>query len=531
MNAILNGSYLGHTDNHAIFINAPLNLVLQFLYTICGSIPWYPIILLLAIIIPLIIFIIKEQKNKQLWLPIAFLLPVMIPSICGLTFTTTAAMLAIIALESFMLHEDDFVFPSACMALCYCLREEMFIVGCAFLLVAIAYKLTERKWKQVLKTIGCTALISLLFISLNTLLYCNSTWQNYKEINSKRVNVYDYTWFIPYENAPELYEKYDISYEQYLLVDNYDMALESADWSEILSKVSQIQVDYYGDYSISAQFKRDAVLTLRVAFYRARHTYADFFWPYGALVLFLYLATLASIIISKKWIRLLPVGALLIGRNLIWMYLLLRGRFPDRVYISICGMECILLTTMAIHLFSVSKIKHERIKLIVNIVISLACAIVGIAQGATVVSTNVQHATDEQDYEKLYTFISQNPDSTYLLDVRTMLGDTGKIFDTGKTQDNYFQLGGWISESPLIYERIDQLIEKNNISEKLTKDRYDATDLLYYGEDIYFVVSEERGTEWMNKYLSSRYSDASLTIIDRIDGEKETFLICKTISE
>ena len=36
MNAILNGSYLGHTDSHAFFVNAPVSNVLQLLYSIVG---------------------------------------------------------------------------------------------------------------------------------------------------------------------------------------------------------------------------------------------------------------------------------------------------------------------------------------------------------------------------------------------------------------------------------------------------------------------------------------------------------------
>jgi len=527
MNAILNGSYLGHTDNHSIFINAPLNIILQILYSIAGFIPWYPIMLILAIIIPVIILIYNERKSKRLLMFVAILLPTMIPALLGLTFTTTSAMLAIMAISSFMLREEDFVFPAVCMSLCYCFREEIFFVSCAFILVAYIYRLTEKKWKPVIKNFSLTTFLFLLLWGLTASMYSNAEWQNYKDFNAKRVQTYDYTWYVPYENAPELYEKYGVTYAQYLLVENYDISLESADWSEILSNIQKINIDYYGDYSIEAQIKRDVILTLRVGFYRARHMYADNFWPYGALVLLLYVCAFIGVIFSKQWLRLLPIFCLLLGRNFIWMYLLLKGRFPDRIYISICGLECILLAAMAINLFSTVKFKKERIRQIINIAIAISCAAVGIVQGCIVISTNIQHSNTEKDYEKLYAYIAEHEESTYLLDVRTMLGDTGKLFDTDTTQDNYFQLGGWISESPLMYERIHQLVEENNLYETLGKSNYDATDILLYGNNVYFVVSEERGTEWMNDYLASRNSESSLMIVDIVAGDNETYLICK----
>lgn len=548
MNAILNGSYLGHTDSHAFFVNAPVSNVLQLLYSIVGWIPWYPLMLFSAVCLPLGIFLFKEKGKLDRLELFALFLPVFLPALFGFTFTTASAMLVIVGLGVFLLRKDEVLFPALCMAFSYCLRSEMFVAGCAFLLVAVVHRLLEREWKGVCKTIGCMVALVVLFAGLNSLMYRSPQWQQYQEVNEKRVSIYDYTWFIPYEKAPELYEKYDVSYEQYLLVDNYAMAMEATDWSELLSKVDQIQIDYDGDYSLEGRLKQDPMLTLRVGFYRVRHTFADLFWPFGALVLVLYAGLGIAILCSKKWLAVIPTACLLMGRTLIWMYLLLRGRFPDRVYLSVCGMECMLLAGILWKLLPLVKWKKWG-----AMALAVACALCGLWQGATMTLQQVEHAKEEEAYETLYRYMEANEDNTYLLDVRTMLSDTGKVFDFDTKQDNYFQLGGWISASPVLQERMEQVARAEGISSQSgqpatndegaggdgrtdtdhkmaenTEDKpVDAGDLLRYGSRVYFVVDETRGVDWMSTYMAGRFPGTEMEVVERLSAEDKVFFICK----
>ena len=532
MNAILNGSYLGHTDSHAFFVNAPVSNVLQLLYSIVGWIPWYPLMLLAAICLPLGVFVFREKEKRDRLVLFALFLPVFLPALFGFTFTTASAMLVLVGLGAFLLRREEVLFPSLCMAFAYCLRSEIFVVGCAFLLVAVLHRLLEREWKNVGKMLGCMVVLVAVFFGLNSLMYRSPQWQQYQEVNEKRVGIYDYTWYVPYEDAPELYEKYDVSYEQYLLVDNYAMAMEAADWSKLLSKVDQIQIEYDGDYSLEGRLKRDPLLTLRVGFYRVRYTFADLFWPFGALVLALYGGLGIAILCSKRWLVVIPTACLLMGRTIIWMYLLLRGRFPDRVYLSICGMECILLAGMLWKLLpSVIWKKWGTIAL------AGACALCGLWQGTTVILQQVDHAKIEKSYEILYQYLEEHEDNTYLLDVRTMLGDTGKVLDFDTTQDNYFQLGGWISASPVLQERMEQVAltegisaqtgQSAQLSEPATDKPVDGADLLRYGSRVYFVVEETRGLDWMSAYMTARFPGTKMEVTERLAGEDRVFLICK----
>ena len=214
----------------------------------------------------------------------------------------------------------------------------------------------------------------------------------------------------------------------------------------------------------------------------------------------------------------IPTACLLMGRTIIWMYLLLRGRFPDRVYLSVCGMECILLAGMLWKLLpSVIWKKWGTIAL------AGACALCGLWQGTTVILQQVDHAKIEKSYEILYQYLEEHEDNTYLLDVRTMLGDTGKVLDFDTTQDNYFQLGGWISASPVLQERMEQVA----LAEGVTDKSVDGADLLRYGSRVYFVVEETRGMDWMSAYMAARFPGTKMEVTERLAGEDRVFLICK----
>ncbi len=498
---LLSGVYTGDPSPYSVFIKSPLSLFFTGLYKLMPAIPWYPVILLLLMIVPSVALLYITRRNKkELAINSVILFLTIIPASIQLTFTLEAAALIVIAL--LYLSTDCKYTPyigGFLLALSYCVRSEMFIVGVAFSMVVLLWKLFQKDLKSFAGFLGSLIICTGLFFACNSLLYNSAGWDEFYEVNTQRVNVYDYTWYIPYENAPQLYEAHNVSYEDYLLIDNYALSLEEKNWSGILKEIADITYEYYPPYSLAGQLYHAASAYIK---YSISHLI-----PFGVLIYFTYIYVWCISIRKKKFALLFTSLCLFAGRNLIWLYLFWRGRFPDRVSFSICAIECATLAILIKALIS-----KESLKFVCPIVVSLNFAAAVFMIVTTAITCHNQSLLNSR-FDSLQEYMLSHPDKTYLLDVRSVNNFSEKIWHTSSTPNNYFQVGGWYCNSPVLQQRVKALVPSGSGVQSP-----DCTDILVLNPDVTFVIDEHQSLDWVVRYVASRYPEAALIIEDTVES-------------
>lgn len=506
MMELLSGKYTGFPNSHSIFIKSPISHLIAFFYSICNVIPWYPIILISLIIIPVVLLILteKDKKKKRIML---ILLPLLVVSpIIQLTFTTVAAvMVATSMLYFFRASKKNTFFAAILFALSYSVRNEIFLVALAFYLVAILWKLINKEYKNVILFFVTTLVFATASLCINNFEYSSSEWSEYKEINDKRVTLYDYTWYIPYENAASLYESHGISYEEYLLIDNYALTFENQDWTHTLSEASAITSEYYKPYPPITKLYHSVISYLKTSF--TEYAFLSIF------VLALYCILFFNLLSTRKFLNSLLALCLFLGRNLIWIYLVWKGRLPERITISLFLIEIILLISM---IYEYNASKYKKLFTYAGVILYTLASIVLVISCITTYTT---HCKGQKKFDSLKAYMVSHPNKTFLLDVRSVNNFNEPMWDTSASQHNYFQTGGWFSASPIIKERINSLTTDSSIEFP------DSVDVLVNNPSVTFVLSKDRDNGWLETYVSSRYPNAECYVEDIIVSDNVEFIV------
>jgi hypothetical protein len=216
----------------------------------------------------------------------------------------------------------------------------------------------------------------------------------------------------------------------------------------------------------------------------------------------------------KKWKQILFLGILFMGRSSIWIYLLIQGRFPERVSVSLYLIELLLLLGIGLSSVSVQKSELKKAGLLVSTVLLLGIG--AYLTKDTFEKVEVQtKAQREWDVFKKYGRI--NYDTTYLMDVFSTV-EYGEYLFAGEN-DNIMLLGGWLTDSPLAKDRIAALGGR------------DASEVLSTNEDVRLVVCPERGCDWMEEYLAGRFPGSRLVCENELDLGDGSFLIYRLEKE
>ena len=232
--SILSGSLLGTPDGHSIYLRYPLSGLLSLLYRLIPSVSWYSLVLLgcylfTGVVIGNVLVRCYRKQGKKAWGCLAFaatlILFLVLPEFIKLHYTVCAAVLAGGAILHTMTGKNIWISPLALLFV-YCIRKDVFLLALPFWLVAMLWKLREREWKRLLRTVAIFGAFSVVLMGLNAFFYRSDAWQEYEQYNDSRTKVYDYSWFKQYEEIADAYQEYGISYKQYQMLDNYALTLD-----------------------------------------------------------------------------------------------------------------------------------------------------------------------------------------------------------------------------------------------------------------------------------------------------------------
>lgn len=525
LRSILSGTYLGTPDGHAIYMRYPLTGILSTLYRITDAVPWLTIFFTVCIAACFYLILLsvwksftsKSNRMAGICLAASLFFLLFFRHFLIMHYTLIAALVAGTALlltmraPSYDNHNSYYAGSLFLLFLSYMIRSQVFFLALPFLAIAVLWKLGDTKdrvslkqnFRSCLRYLGILLLGTLVLILTHKVMYGSDSWQKFEDYNDARTRVYDYTSLLPYEEYPDVYQEIGITESQYTLLTRYATALDDSVTTEQLNQLANATEEIIG-----AQISQKDLFIKRFQEYKYR-AFHEQDAPYNVVVILSYLVISLLCLAHRQWYRLLLLIMLAGGRSLIWLFLMMRGRYPERVTISLYLIETLLLVGMILHFADKRKRKKtgaQRLSPLATILLIAATAVC-LPYAANEVNTAYTEAVlqkkNQQEWEQLLTYMQENDDSFFYIDVYSIVSVSGMQYDTAD-YENYLLLGGWTTQSSLFKEKQSELGYAT------------PAEALASGSPFYLVVKEGKPVLWFEEYLASIGYSSTFALYDRV---------------
>ena len=516
MMEIVSGQYLGMPDPHTIFMGYWYSLFLTGLYTVLPNVDWYAfcyIVMQVMCMILILFRLVRERERK--WekvlcavLALSSFAAFGVQATVQLSFTTTAAVLGVTVVFLYATAEKlewkDAAFLFFLLFLTSQVRFDIFCMTvpvCAVLWIFRVAVQGQRERIQFLMPAAALAVLALAMLG-NYAGYGSAEWRAYKSYDNSRTAIYDFPnyTFPEYEGAEELYSSVGIetkSRARTLINYNY-----TAD--------DQITPEFFRDYIEAYQKMYSSEQTVVQRLIQSVKDYLkgvrdNRFYMQHLLGLAMYAGLVILALWKKEWgllAKTLCTGGI---QGIMWIYLLYKGRIPDRVIYS---MNLMLLVTAFLlwrEIFSRISLSGAARKAGALACMFVLCYLAG-AQTAKFRGKNQELGRWNQNIESLKEYCMEHPDNFYFNDVTSLAFTTYnvRLWRDQPYVMNYMSLGDWMSFSPIWKKKLEQEgIES-------------VKEALYGRNNVYLICSFDKGLE----YLVSLYPNVECTEVDDIPGFK-----------
>lgn len=532
MKNIMAGVYTGTPDGHNMQTLYILGAFISLCYKMCRPFSWYGLFLLFCQMGSLYLVGVRLLKlcqsrlakaGSMLFLSV-FTWGIILPHIMAVQYTFTCAMLAGTAVFLFLTTPEElsvkqFVIcniPSMVLVvLAYQLRTEMLLLAFPFIGLAGLFRWTEEKkffqkenYCKYGIVLGCI-LIGMLFSRIiDFAAYGSGEWRNFLAFFEERTQVYDFhPDVITSGEHKDFLASIGLSDMEQELLANYNFGLSEKIDEEILSEIAAYassDTDYFSDIPKHCKFY----------LYRTLHETDA---PYNKLVIFGYLclafigvyAICADRTDKKKISVLWKLLLLGIVRTCLWMFILIRGRDPERITHSLYLIESMVLAGMLYKNISFRKNSAP----VIAVLCGLLCAGCLPHQLTQVFAEQERREEVNRDNAAIAQYCREHPDNFYFEDVYSTVGFSEKMFrDVDNSLANYDIMGGWMCKSPLYREKL----EKFGI--------VTMEDALLSADNVYFIMETgepDDSTEWLRAYYREKGIAVSIGAVESIgDGYK-----------
>lgn len=539
MRSILSGAYTGTPDGHAVYMQYPLTGFLAILYRVAGGVPWLEVFFTLCIVACMILL---ASRFEQPVIGCLFAVVLFVPFCLYMHYTLVAALLAGTAVFLLATGQKR-ICPLVLFLLAYMIRSQVGYLSLPFVACAMVWQVViapEKAWKQQIidwiKYSGVLLGSMAVCLLINSACYSSPEWKEYLAYNDSRTLLYDYTDFLSTDKYREEYAAYGMTAEEYAILTSYDTMLDGSLDAVKMQEVAQaVSLGMEQDTSFLQQVK-DCVLK-----YYNQIRYSDA--PYNYIWMIAYVLLAVGFLICRKWLPLLILTILGVGRSSIWMYLIWKGRFPERVSLSLYIMELMILLGMGIWLVRrdlfkrtevgaigestetentivndtmkadvtevaetvrdsgllTKRVKGCAIAVLLVILVFFACY----QWKATTAKVQYQ-AGVQREWNMLKNYCEEDRDRLYLVDVFSVVEYAGMQYE--KDAENMMLLGGWMSAGPLANKRFAEL----GFS--------DGAECLYYCENVSLIAELGADMSWLEEYLQNRFGECKLEIVAEINS-------------
>lgn len=521
IDSILSGSFY-RIYPYSYYFSGILGAVISLLYTIVRVVPWFGIFIISINALSVFAFEYVAfnrfygKKNRVLAVVLInaviaglFLSNTVLPHYTVVASQAGAAGLALFITSE---KEKQFIAPIAFFLITYLIRENVFFMLIPFVGLAFIYLLLVNKERNIRKYIiyalSFFAVFAVLFVT-NRGMMSSDKWQEYKQFNDIRTEVYDYVGIAKDEEAVSFYKEKNMSVSDIELLRSYNILLEDSDKiAEELNVIAEYAKERLSFVGMKKQLRK------AVEVYVWRVLFEDTDAPYNYLVILLYPLCLIALIVCKQYLQIIPLAFLGIYRNAIWLFLIYKGRYPERVTLSLYILEIVMLLFILLRTLLTNPNEFSKLRTAFCLVTVLAVSAFVVVKDISIVTkTDTEYRAvcdSNSEYEALYSYLSNHKDNYYYLDVFSALYRTEKVLKVHTGTDNYMLLGGWMVKHPLCEERISST-GYSSVKEGLLSDKKTFV-VIREG----YVTTEDMLNAWMGK---------EGILVDKVNAGKMVFNI------
>ena len=534
---ILDGSFTGAPEPHAIFVKYPLSWIISFLYRknpridFAGihlrDVNWYIgalVVLYGFALIAVLYRMLNHFKSNRLLICVLYVLGfllIWLPCFSKVTFSTAAAFFGCMALLYLALESREEAWRpwnlavlSILMIASYCMRNQSFYMILPFLAVELVLKFHLDFFRSLKPWIAACviALVCAAVFYANDRAYSSQEWKDYRTYNHARAYLQDFVGFPEYEEDMEFYQSLGIGQEDRDAMAHYTYCMDDRFEPEWVLKTYE-HVKGKEEKKLWVQKIRDSRdKALKYATNSKQAPFRLRFYSFYFCLLLIPLIPVTLVLRFKEGIGTLLLhllqtalyAALLAGE---WVYLAINGRFPQRVE------ECIRLMTLTAALVMVchfletyKEVPACRIPAILQIIFLAVLAHWMIPYAGNVLAETEGNQQYEQAYgaEKgeILRYCGNHPENWYILDTASFTKVSLPSDDT--RQHNWFMSGSWTAFTPLYKQKLETAGAENLGSGFLLKDNVYVISLNTRKVGAMMGLEDSRvDYENVDEYLSS----------------------------
>lgn len=546
MKDILAGVYTGVPEGHNIQMLWPVSAFISFFYRIGRGLPWYGIFLCvcqlgsIGLIVHRSLQFCKSYATKGLVLVMEGLLAagLLLEHLVSVQYTITCTLLA--AAAAFLFVTTDSSLPAKTfirkntgvillVSAAFLIRSEMLALVLPLICGAGAVKwgseekiFTKENAVKYLAVIG--GILAGLFLgqAVHMIAYSSTEWKTFTEYFDNRTELYDFQILPEYEPHKEFYERIGLTESERELLDNYNFGLDEEIDEKLLGEIAAYAAKNRGEEEpFLVNLKQSLGNYARRTLTGPSHNESDY--PWNMTVILGYLAVLAAALFNEK--KKLRVNFLqmiwklaLIGtiRSALWMFIIMRHRYPARITHSLYLMELCILGAMLF--MEWSKTETERRRRLVGIGAAGCFTVLAVWMLPFSVKTTDeavrQKAENNIPYEQLYAYLGkeEHKENFYFIDVYSSVSYTEKMFvNVDNSLNNYDIMGGWACKSPLQKKKLAAFGITNMEEALLTM------------EHVYYVQETGADLTWLYRYYAGHAAPIEVELVEAVGDGFEIF--------
>lgn len=578
---ILAGTYTGTPEGRNIQMLYPVGFLISVLYRLSPTLPWYGIFLCTCHV--LCFWLIGKRaisfaggfirKSILLLLQALMFAGTLLWELVYVQYSVTCALLTATGVFLFYTTDDELstgrfirknIISMVLVILGFYVRTEMMLLLCPLIAAAGIAKWSRGAKHTHTAMFGIGNLVKYLAtpvivaagmgigLFLNAAAYSDSEWEEFDRFFDYRTELYDFQAKPPdYAQNRAYYRQLGLDEAEVELLLNYNFSLDEAIDAEVLESI----VEYNRTEVGVPYFKYGIYEGIREYLYRLLHA-EDGVWAYLVMALYvlIFLTGLMQWDYSVPW----KLALLALMRTVSWMYLIMRGRTPDRITVSLYLCEVMILSAMLLsqmHAFYAEYRKllrkekspakkadqsggrdglrteelpqekrrapylplYRKYWRLTVVLILTALALKPALQGMKEVEAEQERRESvNAEWDALRAYFVQHEENFYLLDVYSTVAYSERMFPADNRYRNYEICGGWASKSPVYAEKLSRYGIGNIESDLLNMN------------NLYFVTREDRATDWIKDYYRCKGCHVRVAREDVCEMEGgRRFLICK----
>lgn len=553
---IISGAYTGKPSAYSVQMLFPLSFCISLCYRAIPGIPWYGLFLCVcqfgawALIAWRVTGVVKKQWQQYMALCFEMVIyfGLLIRQLVIVQYSVTSGICMATAILLYLTGEEkelprqnlkQNIASIFLVILSFMIRTEMCIMLLPFLVLSGFCKwmsnekiFTVQNIKRYLYLIG-TALIGMtVVLALDKLSIATSgeseAWQAFREFFDERTTLYDFYGIPSYEEHAAFYEMIGCSEESYSLLQNYNFSLDESIDEHLLENV----VDYQEKMA-----KTESGLAM-IAGMISKNSLSEAIWLYkeqlihakSGVYAYMLLAAYISFVLlagGRKnsgcyW----KMALLLVIRSILWIYLFMVDRVLDRVTCPLLVAELMVLLGWiiqeSIRVKPIAKnFVYVKLQAIGTYSLLAICAFLACVMNAQKLQSEYEaRERINSRWESLIAYCAEHEDAYYAVDVYSSTSYEGisyseKIY---KNMDNSYRnfdiCGGWLSKSPLMYEKLGKMQIETLEEALIAKD------------NVYFVATPDKDLSWLVDYYAYKGKTVNPFKVDTIyDNGAECFAV------